>query len=130
MEPQIPLTVLVIDDEPGFASGLARVLRRAGCTVDIVANGRLALQQLQAQCYDVVLCDLRMPGLDGPDFYALLSRQHATLRQRVIFLTGDTLGADSTAFLEQSGQPWVYKPCSAAAIRNAIQQLLHAVEMS
>ena len=123
---QTPLTILVIDDEPGFASGLAQVLRRDGGTVDTAANGHRALAYLQAQRYDVVLCDLRMPGLDGPDFYALLSRQHAYLRKRVLFLTGDTLGADSTAFLAQCGQPWVYKPCDAAAIRSAIQEMLHA----
>jgi hypothetical protein len=43
----------------------------------------------------------------------------------VLFLTGDTLGADSTAFLAQCGQPWLYKPCNAAAIRHATQQMLH-----
>lgn len=121
-----PLTILLIDDEPSFTNGLARLLRHDGHTVDTAANGHLALAHLQAQRYDVVLCDLRMPALDGVGFYAILSRQYAYLRTRVIFLTGDTLGADSTAFLEQCGQPWVYKPCDAAAIRHAIQQLLRA----
>jgi hypothetical protein len=55
---------------------------------------------------------------------------HAYLRKRVLFLTGDTLGAESQAFLEQCGQPWVYKPCTAADIRTAIQQMLHAVEVA
>jgi CheY-like chemotaxis protein len=40
----------------------------------------------------VILCDLHMPDLDGPAFYAILVRQYPTLRQRVIFLTGDTRG--------------------------------------
>jgi DNA-binding response OmpR family regulator len=71
-----------------------------------------------------------MPGLDGVAFYAMLSQQHASLRKRVLFLTGDTLGADSTAFLEQCGQPWVYKPCHAADIRTAIQQMLYAIEVA
>src|SRR5947209_6675127 len=93
MAPHTALTILLVDDEPSFASGLAHLLRHDGSTVDTVANGRLALEHLQAQRYDVVLCDLRMPELDGPDFYALLSQQHAYLRQRVIFLTGDTLEA-------------------------------------
>jgi CheY-like chemotaxis protein len=127
MAPQTPLTILLIDDEPGFVSALARFLRHDGSTVDTAANGYTALTHLQAQHYDVVLCDVRMPGLDGAAFYALLCQQHAYLRQRVLFLTGDTLGAASTAFLEQSGQPWLYKPCEAAAIRHAMQQMLHAV---
>jgi len=118
---------LVIDDEQSFRHGLTQLLRRDGYTVDTAANGDLALRQLHEQCYDVVLCDLRMPGLDGIDFYDMLSHQHAYLRKRVLFLTGDTLGAESTAFLEQCGQPWVYKPCNAADIRTAIQQMLHTV---
>jgi CheY-like chemotaxis protein len=130
MTPQTPLTILVIDDELSITNGLAQLLRRDGGTVDIAANGHLALAHIQKQRYDVVLCDLRMPGLDGPDFYAILSRQHAYLRHRVLFLTGDTLGADSTAFLAQCGQPWLPKPCTAAEVRSAIQQMLQAVEGS
>jgi CheY-like chemotaxis protein len=83
------------------------------------------LTQLHEHRYDVVLCDLRMPGLDGRACYALLSQHHASLRTRVLLLTGDTLGADSQALLAQCGQPWVDKPCKAADIRTAIQQMLH-----
>jgi CheY-like chemotaxis protein len=83
-------------------------LRHDGSIVHTAADGHLALRQLPKHRYDVVLCDLRMPGLDGRDFYAMLSHQHAYLRKRVLFLTGDTLGAESPAFLEPCGQPWVY----------------------
>ena len=130
MVPQTPLTILLIDDEPSFVSALARLLRHDGSTGDTAADGHRALRQLHEQRCDIVLCDLRMPGLDGVDFYDRLSHQHAYLRQRVLFLTGDTLGAESKAFLEQCGQPWVYKPCNAADIRTAIQQMLHAVEVT
>ena len=127
MAPHTPLTILLLDNEASFSSALAQLLRRDGHTVTTAADGDAALTHLQAHRYDVVLCDLHMPRLAGADFYALLCQQHAYLRQRVLFLTGDTLGADSTAFLEQSGQPWVYKPCDAATIRSAIQQMLHTV---
>ena len=126
--PHPPGRILLIDDEPSFVRALARLLRQDGYTVDTASDGHLALRSVQAQRYDVVLCDLRMPGLDGPAFYARLGAQYPALRQRVLFLTGDTLGADSQAFLAQCGQPWVAKPCDAAGIRRAIQQLLHAVE--
>lgn len=119
--------ILIIDDEPGFVTALARILSKDGFTVDTAAHGKLALTQLQKHRYDVVLCDLRMPELDGPAFYEISLRQHAYLRQRVIFLTGDVLGAESAAFLEQCGQPWLQKPCPAGDIRNAIQQVLQAL---
>jgi CheY-like chemotaxis protein len=124
MAPRTPLTILLIDDEPSFVRALERLLRHDGHSVDTAADGHAALTHLQAQRYDVVLCDLRMPALDGVAFYDILCQQHAYLRQRVIFLTGDTLGAASIAFLEQCGQPWVYKSCTATAIRCALQQLL------
>jgi CheY-like chemotaxis protein len=127
MAPQPPVRILIVDDEPGFVNALAGLLSHDGYTVETASNGHLALEQLHAHRYDIVLCDLLMPELDGPDFYAILLRQHAYLRRRVIFLTGDTLGAESTAFLEQCGQPWLHKPCGAAEVRSAIEQMLHAV---
>jgi CheY-like chemotaxis protein len=120
-----PVTVLLIDDEPSFVRALAALLRRDGYTVDTVENGERALVQLQERRYDVILCDLRMPELDGSALYDILTSQYPHVRQRVIFLTGDTLSSDSTVFLERSGQPWVPKPCNAAEVRSAIAQVLH-----
>ncbi len=119
-----PVTVLVIDDEPGFVKALALLFRRDGATVDTADNGNRALALLQERCYEVILCDLHMPELDGPTFYAILTSQYPALRSRVIFLTGDTLRADSLTFLEQCGQPWLSKPCTFAAIRHAITHVL------
>jgi CheY-like chemotaxis protein len=114
------VTMLVIDDEPSVTKALATLLRRDGSTVDTADNGHRALALLEEWRYDVILCDLRMPALDGPTFSAILTRQYPHLRMRVIFLTGDTLGADSMAFLKQCGQPWVPKPCTAPAVRHAV----------
>jgi CheY-like chemotaxis protein len=122
-----PVTILIIDDEPSFAKGLALVLRRDGYTVDTADNGQRALAQLQTQRYDLVLCDLRMPELDGRAFYEILLRGYPHLRQRLIFLTGDALSADIRAFLAHCGQPCLYKPCYAAEVRSAIQRMLHTV---
>jgi CheY-like chemotaxis protein len=126
MAPHTPVTILLIDDEPSFVCALARLLRRDGYTVDTVDNGQRALALLYTQRYDLILCDLHMPVLDGPALYSLLAQQAPPLCQRVIFLTGDTLGAASTAFLAQCGQPCLYKPCTAAEVRGLIQQVLGA----
>ena len=120
-----PVSILVIDDEPSITKALVALLGRDGHTMDTAENGNRALAQLEAHHYDVLLCDLRMPDLDGPAFYNILTSQYPYVRQRVIFLTGDTLSVESQRFLEQCGQPWVPKPCTAAAIRSAIAQVLH-----
>ena len=58
--------ILVIDDEVGTAKALVRLFRRDGHSVDTAADGHLALAQLRKRPYDLILCDLRMPKLDGP----------------------------------------------------------------
>jgi CheY-like chemotaxis protein len=85
MAPHSPATILVIDDEPSVVRALAGLLRRDGYLVGTASNGHHALARLQEQPYDVIVCDLRMPELDGPAFYATLTRQYPALRQRVIF---------------------------------------------
>jgi CheY-like chemotaxis protein len=126
MAPQPPVTILVIDDASAFVSALAMLLRRDGYTVLTARNGNIALALLQERRYDVILCDVQMPGLDGPTFADILRSQYPYLRQRVIFLMADALNAESLVFLKQCGQPWLYKPCTIVAIRSAIAQVLRA----
>jgi CheY-like chemotaxis protein len=125
-----PGKLLLIDDQPSFVRGLTRLLQWDGYTVETVANGHEALAQFPAHHYEVIVCDLQRPALEARACYAILQRQFPSLCQRVIFVTGDTLGADSTAFLLQCGQPYLYKPCTAAEIRSTIQQTRHASEVS
>jgi CheY-like chemotaxis protein len=113
-----------VDDEPGIASALAHLLRRDGHTVDTAANGQMALTKLRTQAYDLILCDLRMPELDGPGLYHALQQQHPHLLQRVIFLTGDTLSEEARTFLAQTEVPRLSKPFRAAEVRQLVQQVL------
>jgi len=126
MAPYTSGGILVIDDEVSLVRALARLLQRDGYVVATARNGRHALAALQAQRYDVILCDLRMPELDGRAFYAQLHQQAPALCQRVIFLTGDTGGETSRTFLTQCGRPWLQKPSPITTIRRAIQQVLQA----
>ncbi len=126
MAPHLAGTILVIDDEPSVLRALTRLLRRDGYRVGTASNGRHALTQLQARPYDVIVCDLHMPDLDGPAFSAILTQQYPALRQRVIFLTGDPESEASRRFLMQCGRPWLPKPCPIATIRRAIQHVLQA----
>jgi CheY-like chemotaxis protein len=119
-------TILVIDDEPGITGALAYLLRRDGHTVETALNGRLALAKLRERTYDLILCDLRMPELDGRGFYRELERHYPYLLRRVIFLTGDALSPEAREFLEQVGLWQLSKPFRAVEVRQAVQQALHA----
>ena len=119
-----------MDDERGICSALATLLRRQGHTVVTAGNGALAWEHLHAQRYAVILCDILMPEVDGQAFYALLQQYYPSLCARVLFLTDDSLGDTTRAFLEQSCRPWLYKPCGAAEVLHAIEQVLSAVDGS
>jgi CheY-like chemotaxis protein len=114
MAPQRALQVLIVDDDPGILSALTRLLQRDGHTVQTATNGQEALALLHERGFDLILCDLLMPALDGQTLYGLLQWQLPALCQRIIFLTGDTLSPDSMLFVEQCGQPWIPKPCGIA----------------
>jgi two-component system NtrC family sensor kinase len=119
-------TILLVDDEPGIVSALTRVLRRDGHIVDTAANGRQALARIEGRVYDLILSDLRMPELDGPGLYRALEQQYPALCRRFLFLTGDTLSAETLAFFEQTGAPRLIKPFGTTGVRRAIQQVLGA----
>jgi CheY-like chemotaxis protein len=119
-------TILLVDDEPAIANALAQLLRCDGHTVDTAANGRLALTKLQERAYDLILSDLRMPELDGPGLYRALKTCYPHLRQRFIFLTGDTLNPDTYALSIQHRVPQLFKPYTAAELRRVIRQVLQA----
>jgi CheY-like chemotaxis protein len=117
-------TILVVDDEPGVVRALAYLLRRRGHEVDTATNGRLAFEKVQTRAYDLILYDLRMPECDGPAFYHELQHRYPQLCQRIIFLTGDTLGPEAQAFLEKVSTPRLTKPCRAAQVQRVVQQML------
>jgi signal transduction histidine kinase len=118
--------ILLIDDEAIIAQSLRRLLQRGGHDVTTAATGLEGLAALDERAYAVILCDMRMPDLDGPGFYRELERRHPHLRSRVIFLTGDVLSPDAQAFFTQVDRPHVVKPFKAQEIRRVIQQVLEA----
>src|SRR5206468_3885470 len=81
-------------------------------------------KKLRAETYDLVLSDLKMPELDGPGLYETLARDHPHMLRRVVFLTGDALSSEITAFLERAGAPYLYKSFTLEELRRVIQRTL------
>jgi two-component system NtrC family sensor kinase len=105
----------VVDDESEVAALLAEMLTVWGHRADTVTDGIAALGKLAEPPYDVILSDLRMPGLDGPALYREVERRYPHLVSRFVFLIGDTLG-DTRAFLEAVRAPHLGKPVSVGEV--------------
>ena len=102
--------VLVVEDEAALGAAVAEALIDAGFVVDRAGDGIEALEKVGARSYDLIVCDLKMPRLDGPSFYRELSVRNAPLSRRILFVTGDVAGTDAERFLEESGCRWLAKP--------------------
>lgn len=81
-----PRRVLVVDDEVRLTRSLVRLLGSFGFECAGAENGSVALALLEARPVDVIVCDVRMPELDGPGLLAELRRRGDTTP--FIFLTG------------------------------------------
>jgi signal transduction histidine kinase/CheY-like chemotaxis protein len=101
---------LVVEDEPALASAVAEALVDAGFSVDRAGDGQEALGRVRARAYDVIICDLKMPRVDGTAFYRTVTAETPALAHRIIFMTGDVAGTDAERFLEESGCRWLSKP--------------------
>jgi signal transduction histidine kinase len=116
--------VLVIEDEPALATAVAEGLSDAGFLVTRAADGEEGLARLRERTFDVIVCDLRMPRLDGPAFYRAIAANSPSLARRVIFVTGDVAGTDAERFLEDSGCRWLPKPFRLAELLRAAREVM------
>jgi CheY-like chemotaxis protein len=114
-------SILVVEDEAQLASAVVEALRDAGYLVQHAPDGLLALKRVKAQPFDLVICDLKMPRLDGKAFYRMLAAAAPGLSKRVIFVTGDVAGTDSETFLHESGCRWLAKPFRLGDLLRAVR---------
>jgi CheY-like chemotaxis protein len=116
--------VMVVEDEPDIRDMIAEVLTRDGHRVIAAASGREALEQLENDEVDLVVSDLRMPDLGGPDLYRLLAERRPHLARRILFITGDTLAHDLGDFFARTGLPNLEKPLEPAELRDRVRRLI------
>jgi PAS domain S-box-containing protein len=116
--------ILVVDDEPGILEVLQEVLSSLGYRVDTAINGNQALERIETARYDIIFSDLCMPEMGGETLYTAIQSQDAGLADRIIFVTGDTVSANSRSFLEATGNRWLSKPFNIAEVERLVAQTL------
>jgi len=117
------LAVLVVDDEPSLREALLRFLQRRNIHGEGVADGWEAIRLLEHRDFDVIISDVRMPGMSGREFLERLRRDRPELLARLVFSTGDAFTSETATLLKESGVPTVAKPFDFAVLERVVREV-------
>ena len=116
--------ILVVDDEPRMGKALQRLLAPSH-DVDVAHGAREALGLVAGGArFDVVLCDLMMPGMSGMDLHAELGRAAPEVAARMVFMTGGAYTAAAQLFLETVPNRRLEKPFKPEVLEALISEML------
>jgi two-component system cell cycle sensor histidine kinase/response regulator CckA len=116
--------VLVVEDEAALGAAVAESLGDAGYVVDRAGDGEEALQRVRGRAYDLIICDLKMPRVDGMAFYRRLEDDAPDMTRRILFVTGDVAGTEAERFLEETGCRWLAKPFRLKDLLRTAREIL------
>jgi len=116
-------TILVVEDELDLAQSFKEMLEQQGFVVNTVANGVAALKYVQNRDVDVILCDLKLPQLEGDMFYVSVERVKPHLCDRFIFVTGMADNPKFQPFISRMEDRVLFKPVPFEKLLEAIQKV-------
>jgi signal transduction histidine kinase/CheY-like chemotaxis protein len=116
--------IMVLDDEPGVCQFLSQALTEEGHNVETINNASVALERLKHEGYDLILLDIKMPGMDGIEFYKQVKKIASSLQRRVVFITGDIMSPNIQNFLNKTKAYYLSKPFDVEQLKKDINQIL------
>lgn len=116
--------VLLVDDDHQLAEALKWILDDQNVQVDIAFNGEEALAKVKQKEYDVVVCDMVMPKMDGSQFHARATELFPGLAEKFIFITGHPEDPRSWEFLSCSQTKCLLKPFPMEDLIGAVKKTL------
>ncbi len=115
--------ILVVDDEPVVREFVSKVLTEEGHQVETVDNAEDALEMVKIKTYRIILLDIKMPGMSGIELYKRFQKIAPSLARKVVFVTGDVMGARTMAFLSKAKSPYITKPFDGKQLNIAINHI-------
>ena len=112
------IRLLFVDDEPALRSGMEAFGAMRGFSVVVASDGVSALEAARTGGVDAIVCDLRMPGMDGYAFHEQLRIERPGLAARTVFITGDVVSSITRGSV--SRQPVLTKPFAFDKIEDAL----------
>jgi C4-dicarboxylate-specific signal transduction histidine kinase len=116
--------VLVVDDEQDIAEVIARLLREDGDDVIVAHGGAEALKLLDTGPFDLVISDMEMEQVKGPDIFKKLAAGGGRSAAKVLFVTGDILNPNVLEFLSKTQSEYLAKPFDIDDLRQSVRRLL------
>ena len=116
--------VLVVEDDAALLELIVGVVQRVGYITDHAANGLEALRHLPTHSYDLILCDLRMPTMDGPAFYREVQQRFPDAAARIVFMTAHQNVDEFVPFLKEVTAPVIPKPFSTEELRATVARIV------
>jgi two-component system NtrC family sensor kinase len=116
--------VLVIDDEVWILDLAAELLRHAGHVAETATGGEEGLAALRRRPFDVIVCDWKMPGLNGMQFYQHLLASDPAAAARVMFMSGDVINDKFQEFLRRHDRLCLSKPFPIEEFQEAVARQL------
>jgi CheY-like chemotaxis protein len=116
--------VLVIDDDDDLRALVVRVVQQAGYAVDSASDGQAGLDRLEEQTYDVIVCDLRMPGMDGVTFYREVERRNPAAARRIVLMTAHVRSDEYMDFLRGVHAPVLNKSFPLDEFRSTLARMV------
>jgi len=124
------LRVLVAEDLEVNKKVISALLRRDGHSVTIVENGQLCLDELQTNVYDIILMDMRMPGMDGIEatkhIRHMSDKRKATIA--IVAMTANTMQDDVQACLNAGMDGFISKPVDPQIMRTEISRAVERMQ--
>ena len=116
--------ILVVDDEEWILTLARELLGPIGHAVQAALGGEAAIAAIEGRAIDAIVCDWKMPGMNGIQFYEHLLSAKPQLAHRILFTSGDGVDESFQAFLRSSERPFLPKPFSIQDFRDAVEKLL------
>lgn len=120
--------ILVIEDEPEMRRNLCMILRLEGFETVAAENGRAGVDIAKKESFDLILCDVMMPALDGYGVIQALHDEPATMNIPFIFLTAKGERNDVRVGMNLGADDYLTKPVDKAELLRAIHSRLARVE--
>lgn len=124
IEEYIKAKILIVDDESSIRELLSRVLTEVGHEVDCAENATVAQEKIENKDYDLILLDIKMPGISGIELYERNLGKRQSLANRVLFITGDIMGEEIKEFISRTKAPYLSKPLDIEKLKKVMNRHL------